>query len=230
MSNNDKRSLEEIVDNLLNRKKEMKILEAGCGSMSHFQYKQGSYLVGVDISQEQLDKNTILNEKILGDLEGDVLPPDSFDLIVCWDVLEHLPRPTLALKNFAHTARKGGLVLIASPNVFTLRGLITKVAPHWFKVWYYRKIVGLQNAGTPGNYPFESFHRFAMSPPAIRRFAKKNGMSVELCRFNSWEHPENKMATFNMIWNGVNRLVNVLTLGCIGTDAKQGFQIILKKL
>jgi SAM-dependent methyltransferase len=230
MKNNDNRALDMIVDELLNGKKNIKILEAGCGSMSHFHHQKGSHLVGIDISQEQLDKNTYLHEKILGDLEGDDLPASAFDLIVCWDVLEHLPHPTLALKNFAHAAKPGGVILLASPNVFTVRGLVTKASPHWFKIWYYKRICGVQDAGKPGNYPFEAFHRFAMSPPAIQRFAKHHGLSVELCRFSNWKHPENSYMFFNIIWNSFNRLVKILTFGLIGTDNEQGFQILLKKL
>jgi 2-polyprenyl-3-methyl-5-hydroxy-6-metoxy-1,4-benzoquinol methylase len=223
------RTLESIVDELLVGRKHLRILEAGCGSMSHFRYRKNAYLVGIDISQEQLDKNTMLNEKILADIQDGSLPTSSFDLIICWDVLEHLAKPELALKNFAGAAKQGGLILLASPNILTLRGLITKCTPHWIKVLYYRHIVGFKQAGTPGNYPFKSYHRFSIAPSAIKRFAGKNNLAVEACRYTKWDHPEHKYAWFTMIWNPLNKVINLLTLGKIGTDDCQGFQMLLRK-
>jgi SAM-dependent methyltransferase len=225
----DTRSLESIVDDLLVGRKHVRILEAGCGSMSHLRYKKDAYLVGIDISQEQLDKNTMLNEKILGDIQDGSLPSSSFDLIICWDVLEHLIKPELALKNFARAAKQGGLIYLASPNVLTVRGLVTKFTPQWIKVLYYRHIVGFEQAGTPGNYPFKSYHRFSIAPSAIKGFAGKNNLTVEACRYTKWDHPEHKYTWFTMIWNPLNKVINLLTLGKIGTDDRQGFQMLLRK-
>ena len=225
----DTRTLESIVDTLLAGRRNIKILEAGCGSMSHFKYRTDAYLIGIDISQEQLYRNSILKEKILGDLQENSLPSSHFDLIICWDVLEHLPRPELALKNMAKAVNDGGVILLASPNVLTVRGLLTKFTPHWLHVWYYRYIVGFKQAGTPGNYPFESYHRFSMAPPAITKFAKKNNLSVELCRYSRWDHHEGRYPLFTMIWRPINKAVNALTSGRIGTDERMGFQIILRK-
>jgi SAM-dependent methyltransferase len=226
---NEARTLESIVDDLWVRRKQIRILEAGCGSMSHLRYKKDAYLVGIDISQEQLDKNAILNEKILGDIQDGSLPLSSFDLIICWDVLEHLPKPKLALKNFARAAKQGGLILLASPNILTVRGLITKCTPHWIKVLYYRHIVGFEQAGTPGNYPFKSYHRFSIVPSAIKRFAGRNNLTVEVCRYTKWDHPEHKYPWFTRAWNPLNKVINLLTLGKIGTDDQQGFQMLLRK-
>jgi len=223
------KSLESIVDSLLGNPKSITILEAGCGSINHFKYSKEARLVGIDISQEQLDKNDYLSEKILGDLESDLLPSSKFDLIICWDVLEHLIHPNLALSNMNKAAKSGGLLILASPNVLTLRGLLTKFTPHWVHVWYYKYFIGLKEAGTPGNYPFKSFHKFSMSPPAIRRFAKKNNLSIELYRFSTWDHPEYERKWFMLFWRTLNLITKILSLGYIGTDAEQGYNIILRK-
>lgn len=225
----DARPLEAIVESLLDGRSNIRILEAGCGSLGHFTYRQDAYLVGVDISQEQLDKNNLVNEKILGDLQEDILPSSAFDLIICWDVLEHLPKPKVALRHLFKAASVGGLILLASPNILTVRGLLTKLLPHWVHVLYYRFVVGLKEAGVSGNYPFRSYHRFAIAPRAIKRFAEKNNLTVELCRFTSWEQPENRFSSFTLVWKLVNRLMNILSFGKIGTDEKKGFQILLRK-
>lgn len=229
MVTEDTRSLEEIVDTLLAGRERIRILEAGCGSMTHFSYPKDAYVVGVDISEEQLEKNSLLQEKILGNLQEVVLPPCKFDLIICWDVLEHLPRPELAMKNFVKAVNAGGVIILASPNVLTVRGLLTKALPHFAHVWYYRYLVGFREAGTPGNYPFKSYHRFSMAPPAIMKFGSENNLSLELCRYTSWLQPEHKSAPFTTIWNPINRVVNLLSFNRIGTDERMGFQIVLSK-
>ncbi len=228
--NQDHRSLEEIVTAFFGGRKDIKILEAGCGSMSHFPHDQHARIVGVDISQEQLEKNTYLHEKILGDIQNErTLPESAFDLIICWDVLEHLPSPERALRNFARAVKDGGLILLASPNVMTLRGLITKFSPHWFHVLYAKHVAGVKEAGLPGTYPFKSYHRFTMAPGSILKFAKKNDLSVVLFRYSFWEQPEYQFKTFRLIWDAANMLTNMVTFGKIGTDRKKGFQVILKK-
>ncbi len=78
-----------------------RILEAGCGSGSNIPIPPDSHLTGIDISEEELAKNQVVAEKIVGDLETYPLEKDSFDLVVCWDVLEHLGRPRLAMENMA---------------------------------------------------------------------------------------------------------------------------------
>lgn len=225
----DTRSLESIVDALLLGRKRLRVLDAGCGSMSFYNHSKDTYLVGIDMSSEQLDKNAALEEKILGDVQTYPLPPAYFDAVICWDVLEHLPKPKLALKNFMKTVKEGGLILLVSPNVLTVRGLLTKFTPHWVHVWYYRSVIGFKQAGTPGNLPFKSYHRFAMSVPGIRRLARKNNFTVELCRYNTWDHPEHRYSWFREIWTPINKAVNVLSFGKIGGDEAQSFHIILKK-
>jgi len=222
-------SLESIVETLLNGRKRLEVLDAGCGAASHFSHRSDSHLVGIDISREQLEKNTALHERILGDVQEYPLHQGQYDIITCWDVLEHLSKPKLALNNFAQAIKNGGLIVLASPNVLSLRGLLTKFTPHWIHVWYYRFVVGLKDAGKPGRYPFESYHRFAMSPPAIKKFARKHNLAVEFFRYNSWDHPEYKYRLFMIAWRATNKVVHTLSFGAIGTDEFQGFQIILRK-
>jgi SAM-dependent methyltransferase len=224
--------LESIVGELLKDNRNIVILEAGCGSLSHFNHAkiENAHLVGIDISPEQLEKNSYLHESILGDIQDpQALAPLSYDLIICWDVLEHLPEPTLALRNFVQAAKYGGVILLASPNVLTVRGLITKFTPHLLHVWFYRYVAGYKEAGSPGSWPFKSYHRFAMSPHSIVIFAKESGLSVELERYTTWESHEYKYPLFRFLWPLFEKAISALSFGKIGTDEKMGFQIILRR-
>lgn len=221
--------LEKAVGTLLRGRDEIKILEAGCGSMSHITFPQKKYLVGMDISADQLDRNTQLNEKLLQDIQADGFPSAAFDVVVCWDVLEHLPHPERALANFCKTVKEGGIVLLASPNVMCTRGLMAKFTPHWFHVLFYRYVYGHKTAGMDGHWPFKSYHRFSMAPKAIQAFARHNGLSVEFFKTYEIENPEKQHKVFDALWRAANSVVHVLSLGIIGTDASESFMIVLKK-
>jgi ubiquinone/menaquinone biosynthesis C-methylase UbiE len=159
-------ALQASVDNLLRDREHIKVLEAGCGSYSYISMpRHTSYIVGIDISEEQLQKNSLVDEK---------LPAAEFDVIVCWWVLEHLPQPEKALDQFLRALKKGGLIILAVPHVFSIKGLIAKYTPFWIHKWYY----GIAFPGK-GYTPFPTYLKFSISPWSLRRFAVKNGLSIE---------------------------------------------------
>ncbi len=161
-----------------------KVLEAGCGSMSHVRV-ENAYLVGIDVSEQQLERNAKLREAIRGDIQTYALAADEYDVIVCWDVLEHLPEPRLALRNFVRAVKPGGLIVLAVPNLFSIKGLLTKLTPHAFHVWAYRRFWGVELAGHADRAPFRTFLKLDAAPSAVRRLARTHGLAVEY--FSSYE-------------------------------------------
>ena len=130
--------LQAFVDGALQGRTDLRILDAGCGSSSYVRAPETAYRVGIDISEEQLRKNTFVDEKILGDIQEYELPSASFDVIICWWVLEHLREPTKVLSGFRDALRENGLMVLAVPNVLSMKGLATKLTPFWFHVWVYQ--------------------------------------------------------------------------------------------
>jgi SAM-dependent methyltransferase len=63
-------------------------------------------------------------------LEECGLPPESFDVITMWHVLEHLPDPQATLAEAHRLLRPGGVLLIAVPNFGSLQARLT--GPYWF--------------------------------------------------------------------------------------------------
>jgi O-antigen biosynthesis protein len=58
-----------------------------------------------------------LDEVVVGSVEGNLpWPPESFDTILCYDVLEHLRDPWTVLARLRELLRPGGRVHIALPN------------------------------------------------------------------------------------------------------------------
>jgi SAM-dependent methyltransferase len=172
-----RRPVQAIIDQM-GANRTLRVLEAGCGSSTKFRFPS-SQSVGIDISQEQLDRNTLLDEKILGDIETFPLESSSFDIIFCWDVLEHLERPEKALVNFARALREGGIIVLGGPVARSVKGAVTKYSPHWFHVLVYRHLQGNKHAGKPGYAPFKTVFKDSMSPPSLVRFARENQLLVE---------------------------------------------------
>jgi len=220
-----------IVDKMFADGDAVRVLEAGCGSRSFIQFGPKAYLAGIDISKEQLQKNTVLQEKILGDIETFPLAPASFDIVICWDVLEHLEHPELALKNFLRALRPGGIIVLGAPVVSSLKGLVTKFTPHWFHVMLYRKLIGNPLAGTPGYGPFKTFLKTSMSPRSIRRFATNNHLDVDF--FETYEgvmqqNVRQKYRAADICFRVASPLVKLLSLGSIDPDATE-YMAVLRK-
>lgn len=223
--------LQVAVDRLLAGKESLRILEAGCGSASRLTFPADSHVTGIDISQEQLDRNEILSEKILGDIQTHELPESGFDIIVCWDVLEHLSTPEKALANFVKAIKPGGLIILAFPSPRTVKGLITRLTPHSFHVWAYRHLFGHPLAGVEGRAPFETHLRWSLSPGSIRRFAAGSGLSIEY--FTIYEgYPQRRLRSrfkiVGPIWWVVKMIPKVLSVGFVDAE-KTDCLIVLKK-
>ena len=62
--------------------------------------------------------------------------------------------------------------------VFSVKGLVAKFTPHWFHLWYYRRLLGRPHAGTGHHPPFKTYLRFSLSEGAVRRFARRHRLRV----------------------------------------------------
>ena len=103
-----------------------KVLDLGCGSgiFAEMAAKLGADTIGVDISEIAVEKLNIKhkNNKNLSFKVSvaEKLPfkDATFDLIMCFEVLEHLRDPQKALNEIKRVIKPRGLVLISVPNWF----------------------------------------------------------------------------------------------------------------
>jgi len=158
----------------------LSIYEAGGGSTSFLpaDVVRRADITVVDIDEEQLRNNGYAHRTILGDIQTYRFAPRSFDLVICYNVLEHVPDVEAALNGFFQSLKPGGLVLIAAPNPKSLSGVVTKYTPHWFHVWFYRHVLGKRRAGLPGEAPFPTFFHRLVTPANLLAFAERHGMQV----------------------------------------------------
>ena len=148
--------------------------EAGGGSCSvlPLDLLDRSQVTVVDIDEDQVRNNTYADEAILGDVQTYSFGRETFDLVICYNVIEHLPHVDAALLNFRDALKRGGMILIGAPNPRSLSGVVTKYSPHWFHVWFYRNIRGIKNAGLPGEPPFPTFFHPLVTLPRLEAFAR----------------------------------------------------------
>ena len=223
--------VQSVVNQLLNDKESAKVLEVGCGSRSYISISKNVYVVGIDISEKQLSENAVLDEKILGDIQTYSLPNSEYDLIICWWVLEHLSRPQKALENCLKALKKNGMIIIASPNAFSIKGLVTKFTPQWFHVWTYKYAFGYKEVTKSADSPpFRTFLKTSIAPKALKSFAVKNSLSIEY--FSLYEDFKqkkfrSKYGVNGAVWELTKLTTKLLSLGKIDAESTD-YLIVLK--
>jgi SAM-dependent methyltransferase len=211
------RNVQEVLVNRL-RGKPIRIYEAGGGSISVIPLSLLDHptVTAVDIDEAQVRNNKYADVKILGDIQTHAFPLNSFDLIVCYNVIEHLSSVDQAIKQFYRALAPGGLLFIGAPNPDSLYGLVTKYTPHWFHGWVYRVILRSKNAGKPGQGPFRTIYHPLVSPKALSEFCSQLGFEViYLNQYDGGTYTEikEKSPIIGAMLNATVNLMNVLTFG-----------------
>ena len=225
MAEDVREEVSEVANSLLDGKSHIKLLEAGCGSATHVRFKPMVHAVGIDISKEQLDRNTVIQEKILGDIQEYPLPKEEYDVAVCWMVLEHLSRPRAALYNLFHSIKPQGLLILGIPNLLSFKGVVTKFTPYWFHRFFYHLMKYKSR-------PFPTYLRLAILPKKIVRFATDNGFSVayfKLLEGNQSVIVKKRFWFINMAFSVVDSLIRFLSFGKIPSLLLDNCFIVLRK-
>ncbi|MDR2971148.1 MAG: class I SAM-dependent methyltransferase [Bacteroidales bacterium] len=141
----------------------LKILDAGAGECFYKQYcthlnyvaqdfcQYDGFGDGSGIQQEQQRNNSQID--IVSDITHIPVPNDSFDVVLCTEVLEHVPDPVSAIKEFDRILRKDGIMILTTPfSSYTHQapyhfysGLNRYFYQHWFSENYDIEI--LQSSG-----------------------------------------------------------------------------------
>jgi SAM-dependent methyltransferase len=209
------------------------IYEAGGGSTSFLPLEvlRRAHVTVVDIDEDQIRNNDYAQETILGDIQTWRFAPDSFDLVICYNVIEHVPDVEAALSGFCGSLKPGGLILIGAPNPKSLSGVVTKYSPHWFHVWFYRHVRGDKKAGQPGQAPFPTFFHPLVTLSRLEAFAAAHGLQVVYRKeYESPRYPEirARKPAFAALLDTVAAALNLLLPG--KTDVRHGdYHVILRK-
>lgn len=107
----------------------LRVLEIGCGPGSFAKYlaEQGAVVTAADFSPAAVELTSELVGPDVRTLVADVqaLPfeDESFDLVVSLETLEHVPDPDRGLAELVRVTKRGGRLVVTTPNYLSLVGL-----------------------------------------------------------------------------------------------------------
>jgi len=134
-------------------------------------------LVGCDIDLHVLARNRDVSRRVRADLATLDLPEDSFDVVMTFDVVEHLERPEAFIQRTFRLLKKGGHLFIVTPNKSSLFGVAAHLLPlRW-------KRVCLALLGTRTN---NEVHWYRLNTPtALARCLSREGFrDIEITLLN----------------------------------------------
>jgi SAM-dependent methyltransferase len=114
------------------------------------------YLIGVDISEEDMASNTSLDEARVVNVVADALPfePGELDLIVSSSVLEHLEDLRAFVEQAARVLRPGGAFIHVFPSRYAPFAIVNRAAPHRLK----RSLLHFAFPETSGTQGFPAYY------------------------------------------------------------------------
>lgn len=129
------RGMEEINVSLLRRylskKKDLKILDAGCGSGAALNYLSAfGDVIGVDLSDDALAYARKKGKVKKADLSSLPFKDGSFDVVFCMQVLYHMwvKDEKKVLSEFHRVLKNGGILLLQEPALNWIKGNEDKIA------------------------------------------------------------------------------------------------------
>jgi 2-polyprenyl-3-methyl-5-hydroxy-6-metoxy-1,4-benzoquinol methylase len=142
-----------------------KILDVGC-SVGFFlarAHAEGWTTVGVELSNDtaELARGRGLNV-FTGTLEQARFPPESFDVVTMWDVLEHVGDPVATVAIAADILKKEGLLALSTPNIGGIFPRLSYRAARWTGHW---------------PHPEPPHHLFQFSKSTVSRLLRQGGLT-----------------------------------------------------
>lgn len=163
-----------VKDVLLNLSPNLKILDVGAGECQYKKYCSHLEYVSQDICEyDGLGNSKGLQTKewntssidIVSDITDMPIPSASFDVVLCTEVLEHVPNPVKAVNEMDRVLRPGGYMILTAPFCS-----LTHFAPYHYVSGYNRyfyenllssnyEIVRMESNGNWFEYIIQELHR-----------------------------------------------------------------------
>ena len=152
------------------------LLDAGCGSGRVFQYRfdetqRPRLIAGVDVTGEPQGNGNI-DAAARADLAALPFRDETFDIAISSHVAEHLTQPERVFGELARTLRRGGRLLILTPNKWHYVTLSAALMPHAFHLKFNRW------RGVDGRDIFRTVYR-ANTAGRLRSLYEGAGLEVE---------------------------------------------------
>jgi len=108
------------------------ILIAGCGSHRDFEiFDDSKRIFAFDLSSEAIKKHSINSSRVFAaDARLIPLAEERFGLIICSEVLEHIPNIRTVVQELRRVIRSDGILIVSSPNWHSWFGLARFIGEH----------------------------------------------------------------------------------------------------
>jgi 2-polyprenyl-3-methyl-5-hydroxy-6-metoxy-1,4-benzoquinol methylase len=174
-----------------------KILEIGCGRGGFALYLSSisgphTEIVAADFSQAAVDKGKAFARSqdisnitwTQADIQKIPFPDEYFDIVISCETIEHVPNPLQGVRELARVLKKGGSLILTTPNYLGLFGI-------------YRGYLRL--TGRKWTEMGQPINNFTMIPRTLR-WLKKSGIKVKFFDSEIISMPfpgKNKVKYFN---------------------------------
>jgi ubiquinone/menaquinone biosynthesis C-methylase UbiE len=109
----------------------LNVLEIGCGegAFARLLAERGANVTAADFSPVAVESASELLEDfpacraIVADIEAIPFSDEEFDLVVSEETLEHVPHPRRGLEELVRVTKRGGRLIVTTPNYFSPVGL-----------------------------------------------------------------------------------------------------------
>jgi ubiquinone/menaquinone biosynthesis C-methylase UbiE len=159
-------------------------LDAGCGSHI-FQWREqaertlvgrAGLVVGCDADPASIGKHRTLSRLVVADLEALPFQAETFGLVTTNMVLEHLDRPAAVFAELTRVLKRGGRVIVHTPNVWSPFAVVGRLLPRWVKLKLVKALDGrVEDEVFPTRYR-------ANSPRRLRALMLEAGLQEEWSR------------------------------------------------
>jgi len=145
---------------LMQYKQSGALLDLGCSAGSFLEFMRSEFwkLYGIEMSVEcaRTAERTSGAQVFVGDVLEAPFRPESFDVITCFDVLEHLYEPRQVMAKVGEWLKPGGIFYVLVPNIDSAEARV--FGTYWHGLELPR-------------------HLFHYSPASLRNLAKTAGLS-----------------------------------------------------
>jgi len=178
-----------------------RVLEAGAGSRSLFRLVDRAALVALDISFGQLVRNDETPLRVQGDLHRLPLATGAVDMVVCFNVIEHLDDAAAAMAEIRRALSPGGLLVLGWPNPNSLKGLVTRATPIGVHRAWYRHIVGKRDRGEGHFDAFPTVFHPMTHPARLFDWMERQGFEI------LWRRDYDGVAEYGIAGQGWKRRI-----------------------
>jgi ubiquinone/menaquinone biosynthesis C-methylase UbiE len=116
----------------------LQVLDAACGDgfLASSFTRKGAHVTCLDISERRITqlKNTLSPELVnnmqfcIGDIQNMCeLSDNTFDIVACCEIIEHVPRPCRLLEEIIRVTKPSGRIILSAPNRYALDLLLREI-------------------------------------------------------------------------------------------------------